>query len=469
MKQLSRAVACLCLSATLPSLHAQDALERFATGHSVERVEGRGFVLDSGHPKRPGDAVKSTVSVSWIFDPELGEASIEFIEEGSPSVRYFERRGRIFQMDGKGPVDGKGVEIAAQSLGDLTAACVAALHPRSVETALRERREAWTTAGRTDSILFAWNDALWTVGIDRADGRVTGLSRRIAHEQYGDCDERVRFERGDSAEGSTVRAVVLHDDREVARVEYGPASACPPPAMPAADEDREAAHAIATREIVLVEIAPHLYSIDLASLNTRITVAEFVDHCVVIEGAYNSRICDLVARAVEAKLAKPVRYFAFSHLHGQYIGGVRSWIHGGATILVPASTAPLVERIAAAPHTLRPDALSAEPRALKVQTVKDRLRLEDGLNTLDVLLVDSAHTDEYLVFHFPLQKVVLSGDLLFLRDGQGLKGRSKLFAETVEKLGLDYDTVRCTWPLQGFGTKDVVTREELLAALAKSK
>ena len=63
---------------------------------------------------------------------------------------------------------------------------------------------------------------------------------------------------------------------------------------------------------------------------------------------------------------------------------------------------------------------------------------------------------------------LLSGDLLFLRDGWGPNGRSKLYAETVEKLGLDYDKVRCMWPLQGFGTKDVVTRAELLAALAKS-
>lgn len=464
MDSRARIATCFVLSlAFSPTIRAQDALERFAIPRAVERVEGRGFVLDSSHPKRPDDAARAEFTASWVFDPELGEACIELVESGEQPTRWLERRGRVFQ------VDEKGTEVGARAFGDLTAACISALHPRSVETALRERREAWNAVGSGGPLLFAWNDVLWTVDIDREKGRVNGLERRQAHQQYGNYVEKIRFERDESNADRPLITVVTHDDREIARLEIGRPTACAPTPIPAGDEGRDGTSAVSSRDIRLVEVAPHIYSIDLASLNTRITVAEFADHCVVLEGAYNSRICDLVARAIDAELSKPVRYFAFSHLHGQYIGGVRSFVHAGATILVPATTAPLVERIVAAPHTLRPDALLADPKPLKVQVVKDRLRLEDGTNTLDVLAVESAHTDEYLIFHFPRQKVVLSGDLLFLREGQGLKGRSKLFAETVEKLGLDFDTVRCTWPLEGFGTKNVVTRDELRAALGASK
>ncbi len=463
MRKLARAATGLVLCSMLSSLRAQDALEHVTAARAVERVEGRGFVLDSGHPKRPGDATRVAVTASWRFDPEVGEASIELVESGESPRTWFERRGRVFQ------VDEKGLEVAARSFGDLSAACIAALHPRSIESALRERRDAWQMIGSDGALLLAWNDALWTVDLDRAGGRVNGLSRRLAHQQYGDSTETIRFERDPSTNRSSVRTVVSRGALEVARLELGAATACDALPIPSGEEENERVRAISTSDMLWIDVAPHLHSIDIAVLNLRITVAEFTDYCVVLEGAYSSRICDLVARAVEERLKKPIRYFAFSHLHGQYIGGVRSFVHAGATVLVPATTAPLVEKIVAAAHTLCPDALSMEPKALKVQVVKDRLRLEDGTNTLDVLLVDSAHTDEYLVFHFPRQKVLLSGDLLFLREGKGLTGRSKLFAETAVRLGLEFDTVRCTWPLDGFGTKNVVTRAELIEALAAAK
>ncbi len=459
---LTVAIAVSCVQGSVDA-HTGDWLDARAVVERVERVTGRGFVLDSSHPRRPDDAQRLAFTASWIFDPEVGEASIELTESGEPALWWFERRGRVFQ------VDDKGIEIAARSFGDLSAACVAALHSRSVENALRERRDAWQIMGTDGPLILAWNDALWTVEIDRTEGRVNGLERRLAHQQYGDYTETIRFEREQSTTGTSLRTVVSHGELEVARLELESAVACDPAPIPSGDEERERTRAISTRDLTWIDVAPHLYSIEIAAQNTRITVAEFGDHCAVLEGAYNSRICDLVARAVETKLAKPIRYFAFSHLHGQYIGGVRSFVHAGATILVPATTAPLVERIAAAPHTVRPDALAVDSKPLKVEIVKDRLRIQDGTNTLDVLLVESAHTNEYLVFHFPQQKVLLSGDLLFLREGQGLTGRSKLFAETVLGLELEFETVRCTWPLEGYGTKNVVTRDELIAGLALSK
>jgi hypothetical protein len=36
--------------------------------------------------------------------------------------------------------------------------------------------------------------------------------------------------------------------------------------------------------------------------------------------------------------------------------------------------------------------------------------------------------------------------------------------ETVRKLGLDVETYVATWPLDGYGTKNVVTRAEIGAA-----
>jgi glyoxylase-like metal-dependent hydrolase (beta-lactamase superfamily II) len=196
-------------------------------------------------------------------------------------------------------------------------------------------------------------------------------------------------------------------------------------------------------------------------MDTRVTIAEFADYLFVIEGAYNSRNCDLIAKKVHEKFNKPVKYFAFSHLHGQYIGGVRSWVAADATVLVPPTTMPMVDTIIKYEHSLRPDALSASPRELTIESIEKKKSIKDKINTIEIYNVESQHTDEYFIFYFPTQKILLTGDLLFYRPGQPLKGRSKKLCETVQKLGLDVDKYYCTWPLNSYGTKNIVTREEM--------
>jgi hypothetical protein len=442
---------------------ASDPLARFQAPAKPERIEGRGQVVDSSHPMRPWDARTYATTLRLESDPELGELVLDLTAEGEPLERWLLRRGRVFQ------VDEQGKEVAAHSFGELSPAAIAALHPRAVASALSERRAAWSTDGSDAKLVFAWNDALWRVELDPAAGRVLRLERPFAHPQYGDRTEEIRFEEWPQTGSDPRRVVVRHDDVEVARFEYAAATDCEPPVLPDGDRERDPVRAVSSREIRLEPVADHLYSIDLASQDTRITVAEFADHLVVLEGCYDSRICDLVARAVTAELGKPVRLFAFSHLHGQYLGGVRSWIHAGATVLVPPTTAPLIEALARAPFQLEPDALAAEPREPEIRVVDRDLHLEDAANLLVVYAIESEHTDEYLIFYFPRQRILLSGDLLFYRPGQGLTGRSLRFARTVTELGLEFDTVRCTWPLDGYGTKNVVTRDELRAALDASQ
>jgi glyoxylase-like metal-dependent hydrolase (beta-lactamase superfamily II) len=115
---------------------------------------------------------------------------------------------------------------------------------------------------------------------------------------------------------------------------------------------------------------------------------------------------------------------------------------------------------------LRPDALAAEPRPLRMEVVPKDWRTEDHVNAVEVYNVESGHTDEYLIVYFPRQKVLLTGDLLFYRPGQPLSDRSLKLCENVRKLGLDVETYVATWPLDGYGTKNVATGAEMRAACA---
>ncbi|HQU60797.1 MAG TPA: response regulator, partial [Saprospiraceae bacterium] len=53
--------------------------------------------------------------------------------------------------------------------------------------------------------------------------------------------------------------------------------------------------------------APHLFTLELARINTRVWVAEFESFLVVLEGAYSSQNCALLADQIEAKPADHFR------------------------------------------------------------------------------------------------------------------------------------------------------------------
>ncbi len=431
------------------------------------RVTGTGFVTTSGHAMHPGWFRKYDLEASITFDPVPGEAVIllEYSLAADSTrrtftERYHLRRGRIFQ------VDDEGTEIVPGSIGDVEAATVAALHPALVLHAMRERPECVRRVG--GGLAFAWNDELWTLDMDPGSpaDRVTALRYDVASYVFGDQMQEVRYEgwpRVPSAT-STGRVVVNALGREVMRIDFTATEKADSVGIATGDRKRDRQWVAPETEIVPREIAPHLFSIDLVSLNMRVFVAEFGDHLMVFEGAWDPRNSDLIVAQIREHFQKPVRYYAFSHIHSQYFAGTRSFVHEGATVLVPPTTAPLIETMVQQGRRLRPDALAAAPRPLRMETVPKRRRLQDRVNTAVIHNVESDHTDEYLVVYFPRQKVLLTGDLLFYYPGKPLTGRSRKLCETVQQLGIDIDTYVPTWPLEGYGTKNVVTREEMEAA-----
>jgi len=428
-----------------------------------------GFVTDDSHPMHAGYFRKNDISLRMFYNPELGEAALEFEyeEDGKTSTdKYFVRRGKVFQIDDKGE------EKKAEDFGDLSWATIAGLHPEIVVSAILDRREN-LEPDHADGFLFAWNDDLWSVAIDKKTGQINSLHRRIHHDVHGDGTENIHFDGRVPGENINHPASVSIDlaGREIARFNFEAAERGTEYEFPTGERYFDHNQFISESEIKFTQLAPNIYCTELASINTRVFVAEFIDFLVVLEGAYNSRNCDMIAQKVQERFQKPVKYFAFSHLHGQYIGGTRSWVEQGATVIVPPTTVKLVEEMVNNPNDLEPDALSRNPKPLNITTAKEGRRIDDAVNALEIYNVESEHTDEYFIFFFPRQKVLLTGDLLFYRPAQTppLRGRSVKLCETVQKLGLDVDIYVPTWPLIGYDTKNIVTKAEMQEGCDKSK
>src|SRR5262245_10181613 len=213
------------------------------------RVTGTGFVTDSGHPKHPGDFQRYDATLTLTMDPEAGIAKIE-IETRQGDQKdldtYYVRRGRIFQTDDEGK------EPPARNLGDVSAPAVAALHPALTASAVRERANDARDDGKSAAYL-AWNDVLWRLSPSQ-------LTRNDANPVLGDSVEKVSYV--DAGVKVTPR------DRETASFTFGPTEPAAPVAIPEGDERRDRGYVIRAAEIAFTEIAPHLFTIDLASISS---------------------------------------------------------------------------------------------------------------------------------------------------------------------------------------------------------
>jgi glyoxylase-like metal-dependent hydrolase (beta-lactamase superfamily II) len=132
------------------------------------------------------------------------------------------------------------------------------------------------------------------------------------------------------------------------------------------------------------------------------------DHTVVVDTPLNeARATAVLAKAKELIPNKPIRYVVTSHHHWDHLGGIRSAIDEGATIVTHQSNKAFLERVAKTPHTLGPDRLASSRKPVKIQTVGDRGQLTDGTRTIELhRLQGYEHTGDMLIVYLPKEKIL---------------------------------------------------------------
>src|SRR5258706_13196514 len=110
---------------------------------------------------------------------------------------------------------------------------------------------------------------------------------------------------------------------------------------------------------------------------------EMADHIVVVDTPNNeARASAVLAKAKELIPNKPIRFVVTSHHHWDHLGGIRTAMDEGATIVTHQSNKAFLERVAKTPHTIAPDRLPAAEKTGKIPTVRDKGGLTDGTQTI---------------------------------------------------------------------------------------
>lgn len=220
-------------------------------------------------------------------------------------------------------------------------------------------------------------------------------------------------------------------------------------------------------DITVEKYSENIHFIKLKHTDDRVMVVEFTDFLVVAEAPLNSRNGELIITEAE-KIApnKPIKYFVFGHYHPHYLGGMRPFIHKGAKIICSEANQDYVAYLANAPHTLSPDSLQIQPKPLLTEEIKDSLSITDGKFEMKIYFIGekSEHTNDYLIYYFPTEKLLFQDDLVWIPKKGEIKkasGRQAGLYKAIMDLGLNVETIIQSWPVKDYGVKTVIPFSDL--------
>jgi glyoxylase-like metal-dependent hydrolase (beta-lactamase superfamily II) len=217
-------------------------------------------------------------------------------------------------------------------------------------------------------------------------------------------------------------------------------------------------------ETRLVEFAPGVVAAEREAIDSRTLIVEFSDYLVVIEWAAGSPNGEKIVEAARRRWPqKPIRYAFFSHHHPHYVGGIRAAIAAGAVVVTTPGNADVVRRAAHATFRLEPDRLAKHPVDAGIRTFTERFELRDSTNNLVALDYGprSGHTDEFLIFWLPRQKLLFEAELGWVGSGSSLRAgrRASDLLSYLSNNRLDVETIVQSWPMRG--TEAALTRSRL--------
>jgi glyoxylase-like metal-dependent hydrolase (beta-lactamase superfamily II) len=150
----------------------------------------------------------------------------------------------------------------------------------------------------------------------------------------------------------------------------------------------------------------------------NVMAVAFDDYVLVTEAPVDSATSERVLERIrELAPGKPVRYLVQSHHHDDHIGGIRTYIAEGTTIVTTEGVKPLIDKLAAAPFLLTPDRLGREPKEPRTEIVAKRLTIADENHTAVIRNIGpTAHAGDLLIVYLPKEKILYQADMI--NDGE---------------------------------------------------
>ena len=181
-------------------------------------------------------------------------------------------------------------------------------------------------------------------------------------------------------------------------------------------------------------------------------MVEFDDFVAVFEAPGNETRSLAVIEEV-ARLApdKPIRWLITSHPHFDHIGGLRTYLHIGSTIVTHMSNLEFLNTdvLSYEPRTVEPDIVSKWPptelsEGYNYEAIQERYVITDDSRNLHVYYVQPLrHVTAMLMAYLPDERIVFQADLFDTHEppkAAQLPAMRSLNTQ-VQRMGLDVETL----------------------------
>ena len=205
-----------------------------------------------------------------------------------------------------------------------------------------------------------------------------------------------------------------------------------------------------SREVTVERMADGVYLIGGGPANSY--MVEFDEFVAVFEAPGNEERSLAVIEEV-AKLApnKPIRWLITSHPHFDHIGGIRTYLHIGSTIVTHLLNLDFLNHdvLSYEPRTVEPDIVSKWPptelaEGYNYEAVQEQYVITDGSKLLHVYYVQPLqHVTGMLMAYLPAERIAFQADLFDTHEpprAAQLPAMRSLNTQ-VQRMKLDVDTL----------------------------
>ena len=175
---------------------------------------------------------------------------------------------------------------------------------------------------------------------------------------------------------------------------------------------------------------------------------EFGDYVVVIEAPLNeARSLAVIGEVNRLMPSKPIRFIVTTHHHWDHLGGLRAYVHEGATVITHESNKPYYQEVLRAGiWTLEPDRFSLYPpeewsEGYIFETLNQQYVLADDTQRVELYTVQGlAHAAGMLIAYLPSEKIVVQADL-YTSGAATPNASARSFRRNLQRLNLDVETI----------------------------
>jgi glyoxylase-like metal-dependent hydrolase (beta-lactamase superfamily II) len=212
--------------------------------------------------------------------------------------------------------------------------------------------------------------------------------------------------------------------------------------------------AVPQAQVTAQKLAEGVWLLGGSSHNS--VAVEFKNFVAVVEAPLDEqRSLAVIAEVVKLVPDKPIRFVINTHAHYDHLGGLRTYLHVGATVITHQRNRVFYETelLNYVPRTLQPDMVSLFPpteisEGYTIEDVDEKYVLTDGTRNLDIYYVQglSMHVEGMLMAYLPKEKIVIEADLYDPPvSNEALLATSSVihraFYNNVRQLGLEISTI----------------------------